>query len=246
MIKLKLSQKSIITMMLVVLFSMTLSSCIQYSKKDGLPAPTTTRGEVIRVAKLYCDHQWYGHKHYSFHGEDPDGIRLDTPDDKYVASKGVNRGWWKIGEFNKGIPYQWGGFDTPYSFDQKLGKGFYAGDAYSDEKRKLLDDGVSKYACGIDCSGFVSRCWRLPRSYSTREIQQVSVPLKSWKDLKPGDILNKHNAHVMIFSHYIDSNRMHVYQAGVPPYGLTMASVEKVNFLKKRGYKPYSYKNIRP
>ena len=33
-----------------------------------------------------------------------------------------------------------------------------------------FDAAVSRFAAGVDCSGFVSRCWRLDRPFSTREL----------------------------------------------------------------------------
>jgi len=60
-----------------------------------------------------------------------------------------------------------------------------AGDVGDAAKRKLGDSGTSFESCGIDCSGFVSRCWNLSRPYSTAEMHQICVPLTSWDELLP-------------------------------------------------------------
>ena len=42
-----------------------------------------------------------------------------------------------------------------------------AGDLYNPGKRIKGDAAVSEEAVGLDCSGFVSRCWKLPKKYGT-------------------------------------------------------------------------------
>jgi hypothetical protein len=173
------------------------------------PPPSLTRAEVLSLAECYVTHQWNATPAHSFHGIDPDGIRVDTPDS---LSTGPDResGWWVTTGVNIGIPYKWGGFDLPEEFDAGLRTGLYAGDAYSAEKRRLLDDAVSRHAVGIDCSGLVSRCWRLPRSYSTRELPSLCDPITDMSRLRPGDIFNRHNAHVRLFAGWTDSERTRV------------------------------------
>ena len=82
------------------------------------------------------------------------------------------------------------------------------------EWQLLVQDGLD--AVGIDCSGFISRCWRLSRPYSTRELAQVCVRLHSYDALLPGDILNTHNAHCLLFAGWVDAGcaRMWAYETG--------------------------------
>ena len=114
-----------------------------------------------------------------------------------------------------GFPYKWGGFDTPEEFDRGLREGRFAGDAYSAEKRRLLDDAVSTHTVGIDCSGYISRCWKLPRSFSTRELPQLCDPVTDLAKLEPGDIFNVHNKHVRLFAGWADAahTTVRVYEA---------------------------------
>ena len=209
---------------------------------------TVTRAEVLKIAKTYCDLEWTAEKKHAFHGKDSNGISVNTPDSSYRKDSKTSRGWWKVEGKNKGLPYQWGGFDTPQSFLKKINSGHYAGDIYTSKKRKQLNSGISKQACGIDCSGFVSRCWKLPHAYSTRTLPSLCRELKNWHDLLPGDILNTHNGHCMIFSHFTnpEKSRMLVYQAGAPPISKTQSNQESVTYLKSQGYKAHRYKNIKP
>lgn len=67
------------------------------------------------------------------------------------------------------------------------------------EKQAAGDAAVSRFAAGVDCSGFVSRCWRLSRPFSTRELPALSISLPSWDELKTGDILIAPGRHVLLF-----------------------------------------------
>ena len=168
-----------------------------------------TRSEAITIAESYVVHEWIPTAANAFHGVDPTGIRVDTPDADFHP-EGDERGWWIAGQRNIAMPYKWGGFDTPEEFDRGLRESKYAGDVYSAEKRRLLEDAVSNLAVGIDCSGFVSRCWRLPRSYSTRELPGLCDAIANPAQLQPGDIFNRHNAHVRLFAGWADAARTQV------------------------------------
>ncbi|MFT4548564.1 MAG: hypothetical protein ACI8XO_002819 [Verrucomicrobiales bacterium] len=201
-----------------------------------------TRAETIASARAYLDHEWRAEERHAFHGDAPDGIRIDTPDLGFGA-----RGWWRAGAVNRGMPYKWGGFDTPGSFDQGLGRGQFAGDVYTSAKRRQLDTAVSGHAVGIDCSGFISRCWKLPRSYSTRELPSLCRELDGYEDLHTGDILNIHNQHVLLFEGFTDSSKSHLvaYEAGSPPSWKVLKNTIACDYLKSLDYKPYRYRNIR-
>lgn len=63
-----------------------------------------------------------------------------------------------------------------------------------------------------DCSGFVSMCWSLPRSYTTADFITNNGPstvLSSYGALLPGDALVRHvnndNAHIVLFLGWNDS-----------------------------------------
>ncbi len=207
---------------------------------------TITRSECLALAESYRAHRWTPSEANVFHGTDPDGIPVDTPDITY-QKPGVVAGWWVPGRENQGIPYQWGGFATPEQFDRDLTAGLAAGDVYTQEKRRLLEAAVSRHATGIDCSGFVSRCWGLSRSYSTRELAQLCTPLASWDDLLPGDILNIWNSHVILFGGWLDESHTSLlgYEAGVPPHWLVVSHAIPAEKLRKLGFTPYRYKGMK-
>ena len=211
-----------------------------------VPVPSrVSRADCLATAERYASHRWFADAANVFHGLDPDGIRVDTPDISWNRP-GAVAGWWRPCAWNTGVPYQWGGFATPEQFDRDLAAGLAAGDVYTAEKRRLLDDAVSRHATGIDCSGFISRCWNLPRSFSTRELPALCTPLASWDELRPGDILNTHNAHVILFRGWADAGRSRLLatEAGVPPHWLVVHRTVARHVLERQGFQPLRYRGI--
>lgn len=207
--------------------------------------PQVSRAEVLALAEAYRAHRWLPTEANVRHGFDRNGVRVDTPDVGY-RKPGAVPGWWVPGQWNEGVPYQWGGFSTLADFDRGVAQGLAAGDVYTLEKRRLLEDAVSVEAVGIDCSGFVSRCWKLPRPYSTRELAEVCVPLGSYFELKPGDILNTHNAHCLLFAGWADERRtrMWAYETGIPPHWKVICHRPTTTSLQAGGFVPLRYRGI--
>jgi len=144
-------------------------------KKSPLSKPTSsvTRSEALAIGDTYVVHEWTATS-ANITGDlitDPNGKQLRTPS------------WVKVG-INYKVPYKWGGFNTLPEFDQGLLEGKSAGDNATTD--------VSSYAVGVDCSGFVSRCWKLSSHYSTRMMDDyIAQAYSSWEDLKPGDAIHR-------------------------------------------------------
>lgn len=201
------------------------------------------RSDVIAMAQAYSKFTWTPTSANAFHGVDASGIHVDTPDIGFQR-EGIRGGWWIPDRKNVGVPYMWGGFSTLEEFAEGIRDGKPAGDVCTIVKREKLDAAVSQSAVGIDCSGLVSRCWKLDRSYSTREITELCTPLDSYEELKPGDILNCANKHVLIFWKFKNPEWILAYGAGSPPTWKVALSQCYVPMLKQLGYKPYRYKEI--
>lgn len=205
-----------------------------------------TRAECMATAELYRNLKWEATASNVLHGRDPNRIRVDTPDATYKPASGF-RGWWKPGSINVGIPYKWGGFDTPETFLVGVMNGKAAGDVCTPEKRRHLNDGVSVHAVGIDCSGFVSRCWNLPQPYSTRAITELCERLRDFRELQPGDILNAHNSHVFLFKEWTRPDRswMSVYTTGTPPAWTVQIGPLRTAQMAPLGYTAWRYRGMR-
>ena len=106
-----------------------------------------------------------------------------------------------------GIAYDWGGMDDVDRFRDKLAQGQAAG--------SHSRHGVTDCTTGIDCSGYVSRCWGQTRKYGTWTIGEISAkPKYNWySDMKPGDALVKPGSHIVLFVAYNANGTPIVYEA---------------------------------
>ncbi len=211
------------------------------------PLSTVTPEECLALAEKYVTHRWKAEPRHVKHGLDAEGIRVDTPDADF-RQPGRTPGWWLTGpdKMNVGIPYCWGGSDTPESFDAGLRQGKWAGDVYTSQKRAGLESAVSRHTAGVDCSGFISRCWKLEWHCSTRSIPKICDKLASYDDLKPGDAINTFNGHVLLFVAFTSADRgeLLVYETGSPLGWLVTKHTTTVPFLKNQGYEPYRYRGM--
>lgn len=230
---------------MAIFFAVSFISCTPTDLLEiPRPAASVKRDEVISTAYTYTQIAWIPDERHVKHGDDGSGIIVHTPD-LTLNRKGFANGWWQPGKTMVGMPYQWGGFDTPKEFLASLQRGDFAGDISTSSKRALGDDGTSRKACGIDCSGFVSRCWRLDRPYSTKEIPSISTELKSWKLLGKGDIL-LNDRHVLVFKEWSeDGKSMLVYEAGPFPFWRVNAAEIPMKKLRAENYRPWRYVAIR-
>jgi hypothetical protein len=166
-------------------------------EKDGLFAfPTVTPGAALSRADTYVQHAYTVTSANITNGRilDPNGIEVETPE------------WIEPGIVSP-VVYQWGGFYTLTGFDTGLAMGRYAGDKAT--------TGVSAYAVGVDCSGFVSRCWELPYHFSTRMMDdEITVAYSSWNDLRPGDAIHKPGHVRLLVERNPDGSLLAVESAG--------------------------------
>lgn len=139
---------------------------------------------------------------------------------------------WHYGE-----AYKWGGYDDESGFTTKIANGYAAGYAHNDR--------VVDWACGIDCSGLVSRCWALAWKYGTYGLDGISWPI-TWDRLEKGDILLNPGSHVIIFDHWIFSGESFWgvdASVGVDPARVNRREFRKSD-LEGEGYSPKRYKNF--
>ena len=203
-----------------------------------------TRAEVIRIAQSYVNHEWQAAPANVRHGQDAQGVNLQTPDQ--AGGKGFpTEACWVVNGKNTGVPYKWGGFDTPQSFDTGVAKGQAAGDVYTSEKRRLGGQAVSGDAVGIDCSGFISRCWKLPKKHSTSMLFGICDKLLSPADLKPGDAMDSAEGHVLLFVKWSDETRTRALFYEAAPFSKTLASEHNIADLQASGCQPMRYRSIK-
>lgn len=122
----------------------------------------------------------------------------------------------------KVIPYVYGGFDTPTIFRGRINNQVSPGgwDKISGNGTKHWYDptprglgygaSVPRNLTGIDCSGYVSRCWQITRR-TTRTLPDICIQIDR-SNLKKGDILNRAGRHVRIF-YRSSGTRVDIYEA---------------------------------
>ena len=205
-----------------------------------------TPGEALAIAHELATHDWRPFSKNILHGKDRAGVLVHTPDAGFQEEHG-RPGWWLPGEVSKGIPYKWGGFDGPASFDASIANGLAAGDVSSPAKRRADNAAVSAQAAGVDCSGFVSRCLKLPAVHDTTQLPSVCFVLPSAGNLRPGDLLNIPHRHVILCAGWASADRtwIYFYETGGPPDywkpGLKQAPLEALLAL---GYQPLRYRGM--
>lgn len=204
-------------------------------------AEPLTRAEAIGIAQAYCNYRWDATEKNVMHGKDHEGVDVQTPD---VAGANADPLLWKVGPANVGMPYKWGGFDSLESFNKGIKAGKAAGDMYTQEKRRLGGAAVSSNAVGIDCSGFISRCWKLENKQSTNSLPSLCVKLSSPLDLKPGDIMNAEGGHVILFAKWLDDKKENALFYESSPFSKVIANTRNMAELSSEGYHPLRYKKI--
>ena len=205
-----------------------------------------TPTEALQIADSYATHTWRPFARNIMHGTDKSGVLVNTPD--ISLNKPLERsGWWIPGEVNVGVPYKWGGFDDLPSFDHAISNGLAGGDVSSAEKRRADNAGVSLYATGVDCSGFISRCLKLPTAHDTAQLPSICGALENPQELRPGDLLNIVRGHVILCAGWARPDRSWVYYyetGGGPDYwkpGLKQAPLDALLAL---GYQPLRYRGM--
>ncbi len=237
----------------LMLFLMSCNSTLKHAAEPsplipGDPsAPSqVTPDEAMAIAQGYANHSWRPFARNILHGKDKAGVLVNTPDVTHEPQQD-RKGWWVPGEANSGVPYKWGGFDDPASFDLAIANGSAGGDVSSPEKRRADNAAVSTQAAGVDCSGFISRCLKLPSVHDTRQLPAVCTELGSAQELQPGDVLNIPHRHVILCAGWYDPQHTWIYYyetGGAPDYwkpGLKQAPLDALLAL---GYKPLRYRGM--
>jgi len=177
------------------------------------PAWSITRDQVMTLARAYVHHPW----------------RCTSANTTASCAAGY-ASVFTPGDY-LGVPYDWGGNDTLFGFDQKIVQGYGAGTRPS--------DGVLSCTTGVDCSGYVSRCWGETTKYGTYTLENISTAITQ-SQLLAGDAMNLAGTHVVLYSHKLPSGEPVWYEAGVFVTEMDTAG----GWSKVSGYTPRRYNSI--
>lgn len=132
------------------------------------------------------------------------------------------------------VPYDWGGEDTPDEFNQHMAQGLAAGD--------LDDTAIEECSQGVDCSGFVSRCWGInaAQRLSTRGLPNASYPI-TLSQVQKGDIFNLYDEHVVMVESIVSNGVMTLEATAFNSYDRAVYIYN--GWSRFNRYKFYKYKN---
>jgi len=193
--------------------------------KDVTPA-SISRSQIMSTASAYHAKQWYCNR-YNY-----EGTYAEKP---WQRPRYINQGYNRYYQF---VPYCWGGFSSLSGFDSELSSNWAAGNIDTTGNYK-------QRTAGVDCSGYVSRCWELSSKRNTYGLMSsdISVRLNNFAELKQGDILCNAD-HVMIF-HYRDANGNYVlYESTKLNAYDRVAHTARSKSSVESSYGPYRYKYL--
>lgn len=148
-------------------------------------ASAITRTEVLLKAKAFAFHPWTA-----------------TSANTKASCNGAYTSVYAPGDY-MGLPYDWGGHMSLFTFDQQIAQGYGAG--------SYPADGILSCTAGVDCSGFVSQAWSSGH-YTTSSVDQISTAI-SKAQLLPGDIFNDAGNHMAMYSHLLGSGEPALYES---------------------------------
>jgi len=199
----------------------------------GVPAGQLDRDAIMSTAKSLSDFSWV-----------VPATAINAPCLGPPKYSGVPyRSDFDPGSTEIGMPYDWGGMDTIQSFQEKMRSKKYAAGSHKEHECKAC---IGHCTAGIDCSGFVSSCWRLDRHYGTIEIGRFGAALPRgfniFADLKRGDALVKPGEHIVLFDQQAPNGDPVVYEAVGRPISRVMHRTHK--WADFEGYSPLRYTGV--
>ncbi len=162
------------------------------------------------------------------------------PDTQCSGFDRIRRPWYlrgAVGSEARGVPYCWGCSGSLATFERRIAQGAVAGNV-------CTRDAPRRAFAGVDCSAFVSATWGLSVHFTTAMIPTISTPIDPWS-MKPGDVLNKPNSHVMLFIGYTADRRVQVIESATGGCnGRVCRNVYSLGSLLARGYVPRRYRGL--
>jgi hypothetical protein len=144
----------------------------------------------------------------------------------------------RVGQTVRGIPYCWGCHGSLAQIASWIERGTLAGNVCTrnDPRRDVA---------GVDCSSFVSAAWGLSTHFTTAAIPSIAAPVANPWELRPGDVLNKPRAHVMLFLRFTPDRKVEVMEASPGACnGRVCRNVYPLASLLARGYEPRRFRAL--
>jgi hypothetical protein len=201
-------------------------------RKGGASAAVRplTRQRVIETAFAFESIRWKVNS--ATYGPDPDTVCTGF---NRVRRPGYLNG--KANQEVRSIPYCWGCSGSLGQIVARFNQGTLAGNVCTRNEPRTD-------VAGVDCSAFVSATWGLSTHFTTAAIPAITTEVSPW-DLKPGDALNKPNAHVMLFLRFTPDRKAEVMESSTGGCnGKVCRNVYPLAALLARGYTPVRYRAL--
>ena len=190
------------------------------AKNRILTVNSITRDEIMEIAASY---------HSEFEWEcTADNI---ASMDNYIKPRCIST----AGTYTM-MPYCWGGFNTQTQFTNGLEAGGRAGNIATPSTGHVYN------TYGIDCSGYVSRCWGQTSKYGTSTITAITTSI-TVSNLLEGDAFLK-SGHIMLYE-YTEGTNYVLYEATqLNSYDRVAHTARSITNVTNDGYSPVRYINV--
>lgn len=136
------------------------------------------------------------------------------------------------------MPYCWGGFSTTAQYKTGMSNSGRVGNINTSTSGHVAN------TYGLDCSGYVSRCWRQSTKYGTSTIGSICNSI-SYNTLRSADALNKSGSHIVLFDYSDAAGHYTLYEATtLNQYDRVAHTNRSVSNLSSGGYVALRYKGI--
>ena len=190
-----------------------------------------TRQRVVETAFGFEGLQWQVTP--ATYGQDPD---THCSGFDRIRRPGYLRG--QLGGVARGVPYCWGCSGSLAQFASRIERGSLAGNV-------CTKDDPRRDVAGVDCSSFVSATWGLSTHFTTAAIPSIAAPIDDPWSMRPGDVFNKPNSHVMLFLGYTPDRKVQVIEAATGGCnGRDCRNVYALGSLLGRGYVPRRFRGL--
>ncbi len=196
-----------------------------------------TSTQVVANAESYLNHNWTCTSANIWDNVTCSGTKV------------VNTPFWVTPGSHTALPYCWGGNSTLSDFDSYLTQNRSAGDDVTTVGAE------PSCSVGVDCSGFVSRCYGLSSHYSTSMIGSGNYSIfgfhASSSDVVVGDMWNKPGSHVRLVTEVNPNGSYSVIESGSGTGNVGSPGLWRVfswsytlTELSGNGYNPQYYTNM--
>lgn len=158
-----------------------------------------TSAEVFSNAKAYLNYEWTATAENIWNQASCGGKSVNTPD------------WVTAGD-HTAMAYCWGGNSTLSQFTAYLPEGKSAGD----NNTSVGYGAEPECSIGVDCSGFVSRCYGLSTHYSTTvlNVNALFGHYSGYEELHDGDFINNPGSHTRLVTKINANGTITVTESG--------------------------------